>query len=265
MAPFFFFDFTFDKSNPPAQVPIPRPKQKERQTKTDNLCPYRIPTIDEIVKDIESASCSTDKRKFVSDLFECGAIAVSNMVDLSQRKMREKRYLQIIRNYKHPEQSMLAKIFAKVYALLASVVYDNGKFNDNLGELFMCCNLGNKNTGQFFTPYHISEFMARATLEESLIKEKAEKDGILTISDPCCGGGRFADSCFRRPQKPRHQLCPKLFYRLRRHRHPLHTYDLSPTFTCRRTCHCKTSERINAGVLGSLVYACLFIPIPEIC
>lgn len=31
--------------------------------------------------------------------------------------------------------------------------------------------------------------MARATLEESLIKEKAEKDDILTISDPCCGGG----------------------------------------------------------------------------
>lgn len=189
MAPFFFFDFTFDQSNPPAQMQISQPERKERPTKTDNLCPYRIPTIDEIVKDIESASYRTNKQKFVSDLFECGAIAISNMVDLSQRKMREERYLQIIRNYKHPERSMLTKIFAKIYALLASVVYDNGKFNDNLGELFMCCNLGNKNTGQFFTPYHISEFMARATLNETLVKEKAEKDDILTISDPCCGGG----------------------------------------------------------------------------
>ena len=189
MAPFFFFDFTFDKSTPQAQMQISRPERKERPTKTDNLCPYRIPTIDEIVKDIESASYRTDKQKFVSDLFECGAIAVSNMVDLSQRKKREERYLQIIHNYKPSERSMLTKIFAKIYALLASVVYDNGKFNDNLGELFMRCDLGNKNTGQFFTPYHISEFMARATLEESLIKEKAEKDDILTISDPCCGGG----------------------------------------------------------------------------
>ena len=189
MAPFFFFDFTFDKSTPQALMQISRPERKERPTKTDNLCPYRIPTIDEIVKDIESASYRTDKQKFVSDLFECGAIAVSNMVDLSQRKKREERYLQIIRNYKPSERSMLTKIFAKIYALLASVVYDNGKFNDNLGELFMRCDLGNKNTGQFFTPYHISEFMARATLEESLIKEKAEKDDILTISDPCCGGG----------------------------------------------------------------------------
>ena len=111
------------------------------------------------------------------------------MVDLNQYKMREEWYLQIIRNYKHPEQSMLVKIFTKVYALLASVVYDDGKFSDNLGELFMRRNLGNKNTGQFFTPYHISEFMACATLDESLFKEKAEKDDILTISDPCCGGG----------------------------------------------------------------------------
>ena len=129
--------------------------------------------------DIESASYRTDKQKFISDLFECGAIAVSNMVDLNQYNMREERYLQIIRNCKLPDQSMLKKYFAKIYAQLNSVIYDDEKFNDNLGELFMRCDLGNKNTGQFFTPYHISEFMARATLEESLIKEKAEKDDIL--------------------------------------------------------------------------------------
>lgn len=101
------------------------------------------------------------------------------MVDLNQYNMREERYLQIIRNCKLPDQSMLKKYFAKIYAQLNSVIYDDEKFNDNLGELFMRCDLGNKNTGQFFTPYHISEFMARATLEESLIKEKAEKDDIL--------------------------------------------------------------------------------------
>ena len=129
--------------------------------------------------DIESASYRTDKQKFISDLFECSAITVSNMIDLNQYNMREERYLQIIRNCKLPDQSMLKKYFAKIYAQLNSVIYDDEKFNDNLGELFMRCDLGNKNTGQFFTPYHISKFMARATLEESLIKEKAEKDDIL--------------------------------------------------------------------------------------
>ena len=191
MAPFFFFDFTLDKSamppveKIPEQVikkPVPIPEQ-------NNLCPYRIPKIDEIVKDIENAAYAVDTSKFVSDLFECGAIAISNAVDLTQKNKREERYLQIIRSYKPDLQKKLAEIFAKVYALLASVVYDDGRFNDHLGELFMRCNLGNKNAGQFFTPYHISEFMARALIDETLVKEKTADDGILTINDPCCGGG----------------------------------------------------------------------------
>ena len=65
----------------------------------------------------------------------------------------------------------------------------NGRFNDNLGELFMKCNLGCKSAGQFFTSYHISEFMARAVMDETLIREKTVDDGVITICDPCCGGG----------------------------------------------------------------------------
>ena len=158
-------------------------------TERNNLCPYPIPKIDDIVKDIEKAAYAVDTSKFVSDLFECGAIAISNAFDLAQKDKREERYLQIIRSYKPDQQKKLAEIFAKVYALLASVVYDNGKFNDNLGEIFMRCNLGNKNAGQFFTPYHISELMARVTIDETLVKEKIADDGILAINDPCCGGG----------------------------------------------------------------------------
>ncbi len=191
MAPFFFFDFTLDKSAMPSveEIPEPLPLPKWLHTEQNNLCPYPIPKIDDIVKDIEKAAYAVDTSKFVSDLFECGAIAISNAVDLAQKDKREERYLQIIRSYKPDQQKKLAEIFAKVYALLASVVYDNGKFNDNLGEIFMRCNLGNKNAGQFFTPYHISELMARVTIDETLVKEKIADDGILAINDPCCGGG----------------------------------------------------------------------------
>ena len=191
MAPFFFFDFTLDKSAMPSveEIPEPLPLPKWLHTEQNNLCPYPIPKIDDIVKDIEKAAYAVDTSKFVSDLFECGAIAISNAVDLAQKDKREERYLQIIRSYKPDQQKKLTEIFAKVYALLASVVYDNGKFNDNLGEIFMRCNLGNKNAGQFFTPYHISELMARVTIDETLVKEKTADDGILAINDPCCGGG----------------------------------------------------------------------------
>ena len=191
MAPFFFFDFTIDKSAMPSVEDISEQvfKKPVPITERNNLCPYPIPKIDDIVKDIEKAAYAVDTSKFVSDLFECGAIAISNAVDLAQKDKREERYLQIIRSYKPDQQKKLAEIFAKVYALLASVVYDNGKFNDNLGEIFMRCNLGNKNAGQFFTPYHISELMARVTIDETLVKEKTADDGILAINDPCCGGG----------------------------------------------------------------------------
>ena len=191
MAPFFFFDFTIDKSAMPSVEDIPEQvfKKPVPITERNNLCPYPIPKIDDIVKDIEKAAYAVDTSKFVSDLFECGAIAISNAFDLAQKDKREERYLQIIRSYKPDQQKKLTEIFAKVYALLASVVYDNGKFNDNLGEIFMRCNLGNKNAGQFFTPYHISELMARVTIDETLVKEKIADDGILAINDPCCGGG----------------------------------------------------------------------------
>ena len=191
MAPFFFFDFTIDKTAMPPIEDIPEtlPSPKRLPPEQNNLCPYPIPQINDIVKDIEKASYAVDTFKFVSDLFECGAIAISNTVDLVQKDKREERYLHIIRSYTPDLQKKLAEIFAKVYALLASVVYDDGRFNDNVGELFMRCNLGNKTAGQFFTPYHLSGLMARVTIDETLVKEKTADDGILTVNDPCCGGG----------------------------------------------------------------------------
>ena len=98
MAPFFFFDFTLDKSAIPPVEEIPEQFFKEPVpvTAQNNLCPYPIPKTDDIVKDIEKAAYAVDPSKFVSDLFECGAIAISNAVDLAQKDKREERYLQII-------------------------------------------------------------------------------------------------------------------------------------------------------------------------
>ena len=191
MAPFFFFDFTLDKSAMPPVEDIPeqvfiKPAQRAEQT---NLCPYPIPKIDGIVKDIDSCTYQVDKHKFVSDLFECGAIAISEQVDRFNRDEREERYMQIIKNYKPAQQKSLAEIFAKIYALLSSVVYDNGVFNDYLGEIFMRCNLGRKAAGQFFTPYNVSSLMARCLLDSDRLKKKAEKGKIISINDPACGGG----------------------------------------------------------------------------
>ncbi len=38
-----------------------------------NLCPYKIPTVDEIMKFIDRSYYTVDKRKLLSDVFACGA------------------------------------------------------------------------------------------------------------------------------------------------------------------------------------------------
>ena len=159
-----------------------------QNTDNKNLCPYKIPTIDEIIKRIKSATYRVDTSQLIADVFECGAISIANTVSLPQDQEREERYKQIMEKYEPAERQLLCEIFGMIFALLSSVVYDNGVFNDYLGDLFMRCNQGNGNKGQFFTPYHISQFMAKTIIGDE-VKTKAENDGILTISDPCCGGG----------------------------------------------------------------------------
>lgn len=94
-----------------------------------------------------------NKSKLISDMFECGAIVISNKVDLLQAEKREERYLQIMKSYQSQERELIADIFGKIFALLSSVVYDDGVFDDYLGDLFMRCNQGEKQAGQFFTSY----------------------------------------------------------------------------------------------------------------
>lgn len=105
----------------PPVVTVPESPCPKVPFEQNNLCPYPIPKTDEIVKDIERAAYQVDTFKFVSDLFECGAIAISNQVDHFNRDEREERYMQIIKTYQPDQQKSLAEIFAKIYALLSSV------------------------------------------------------------------------------------------------------------------------------------------------
>lgn len=188
------FDIVLER--PKEAPPIMERPRVETQSKQatqpqTNLCPYRIPTVEEIMRDARNISNRYDSNKLLTDLFECGALAISNLADLPQKNAREKRYKEIITQYNEQERLRLAAVFGKIYALLSSVVYDNGKFNDYLGEIFMRSNMANGKKGQVFTPFHIAEMMARMTISES-VKEETKDDKILTINDPCCGSGAMS-------------------------------------------------------------------------
>ncbi len=185
--PPFTFDFTLNKPN---MEYVPEQEQKVARVEKDtgNICPYPIPTVDEIIKMIDRSAYKVNRSQLIADVFECGALAISNKVDFTKYDEREQRYKDIMNGYSPDERKLIVDIFSRIFALSSSVVYDNGTFNDYLGELFMRCNQGSKFAEQFFTPYHISKLMAKCTITDDSIK----RNKIITVCDPCCGGGGLA-------------------------------------------------------------------------
>lgn len=147
------------------------------------------PTVDSILKMIERGLYKTNVHEFLSDIFECGAIAISNRFDLRRYKAREERYLQIIKKYDTAMQKLIAEIFAAIFCLLSQQINPKIGFKDYLGELYMRSETSNSKTGQFFTPYSLSRACAEVTINEAMVNSYIEQDKIITMCEPTCGAG----------------------------------------------------------------------------
>ncbi len=146
-----------------------------------------IPTVDDILKLLDKGAYKTNRYELLSDIFQCGAIAISNKFDIPQAEEREKIYLNIIKKYDKDMQYLIAEIFAKIYLLLTSQI-DYG-FADYIGELYMKSETSSKNAGQFFTPYCISKACAEMAINSSQVEQYIKEDKILTLNEPACGSG----------------------------------------------------------------------------
>lgn len=91
----------------------------------------------------------------------------------------EQKYLETINKYTKEQ----AEEFSKLLALLVMGLEE--KYQDFLGQVYMQLNLGNSAKGQFFTPYHLSQFMSEINFID--IEEKLKTQDFITLSDPCCG------------------------------------------------------------------------------
>lgn len=118
-----------------------------------------------------------------SDFVEMAAIAMANVFDLRQKAAREARYMQMIKRWTPEERHRFAKALAELTMAMELAGYD-----DVLGRSFMELELGNKWAGQFFTPYHLCQAMARITLGND-VAAKVKADGFITANDPAVGGG----------------------------------------------------------------------------
>lgn len=71
-----------------------------------------------------------------------------------------------------------------MFHLLAQALDE--EIGDVLGEIYMEAGMGSKYTGQFFTPFHLSELCARTILTETIQNYNGE---VITLNEPSCGGG----------------------------------------------------------------------------
>ena len=111
-----------------------------------------------------------------SDWCKCSAYAFANAARYSQE--RENAYLETINKYNRLDRERFAKMLAVVAEGLTN------RFCDFLGEVYMSCNMGNGATGQFFTPYSVSQVSAAMS-----IGEVKDKDRIISFGEPSCGSG----------------------------------------------------------------------------
>lgn len=90
-------------------------------------------------------------------------------------------YMKIVKRYTtKPEGKEHIQSFCHAWAIILKATQSLGK--DILGEIYQQ-HITRGEHGQFFTPEHITEFMAEMIAGE---EKKPE-----TVSDPCCGSGRF--------------------------------------------------------------------------
>lgn len=117
------------------------------------------------------------------DFVVMSACAFSNAVDKQHYQEREERYCQIIKKYTTAEQHLFPELMAHL-----TMALDKNPEQDFLGKLYMNLDLYDKSREQIFTPYHICELMADISVGDDLT-EQIEKNGYITIGDPCCGAG----------------------------------------------------------------------------
>lgn len=118
------------------------------------------------------------------DFVQVIACAISNSVDLVNADAREARYMNIVKKYARAEVEAMGRVFGAIVNGM-----EEQPDSDFLGELYMILELGNKHSGQFFTPYHVSRLMAHVTLDAERVRADIAREGWASLSDCACGAG----------------------------------------------------------------------------
>lgn len=169
--------------NKPKSTSPPKPKTDISKKPTSKKEAERLDSRKEFLKTFKQLTYHHRAWDIWRDFITMFACSLSNPVDKTHYDDREKMYLRIIRKYNKQEQNLFPELAAHTVMAL-----EENPEQDFLGGIFMELGLGNGSNGQFFTPYHVCDLMAKVAMDGGVIREVKEK-GYITINDPCCGAG----------------------------------------------------------------------------
>lgn len=127
-----------------------------------------------------------DLRTVFNDFLTMALCAFSQNPETG-KSQDEDLYLETVAKYK---EDNLRFEFPKLLTSLTEEMterLESGEGNDVLGEFYEQ-NLYREGAAQYFTPWSICQFMARATCD---IAPEEQRDSPLRIIDPSCGSGRM--------------------------------------------------------------------------
>ncbi len=130
----------------------------------------------DFIKMFNAISNHKHRYEVFRDFVTISAISLHNAVQTNSKL--EEEYLQTIARYDKNEISKFPELLAILVKLLQA------EPRDILGRLYMELELGNDNTGQFFTPSEVSLMMARMSYDD-----KQAKKSFITLSEPASGAG----------------------------------------------------------------------------
>ncbi len=119
-----------------------------------------------------------------NDFLTLSAISLANVMPVPEKEEREKQYLSIINGYRKEDQ----EVFPKMLGLVVLALEEKPE-QDFLGSLYHHLELHQEQKGQFFTPYHICEFMSEIQFAGHEKEELLQEKGYISVNDPACGAG----------------------------------------------------------------------------
>lgn len=117
------------------------------------------------------------------DFLAIYAYAISNSVDAYHYEKREADYMRIFKKYRREEVEQMVALGG---LLVTELELQSGYPQDILGPVFHELNLHNEYVGQFFSPQHVCDAIAKMSLGQG---QPDNRKGYVTILEPACGSG----------------------------------------------------------------------------